>query len=285
MKVMERAAVDGLELEYELRGSGASCPAPIQWGVSATWAEPVLEEPTLADSYRLLSYHRAGFGGSSPIEGPVTMADHAEHCRLLMRQPRDRAGAHRRSFLERRDRPAARARRARGGPHRSSRWTRRGRLHRRSCKRHSARSSSSSRSSATAPATRKARSTRSSAASSAPTTATRSSRDSPAPSTRRFPTQTRSSPRSCRHSGRPWSLTEKDAKRITQPVLVVVGENSAPHLPGATRAPALLASERRALRAPRGDAPPPSAEREGMAEARASFFARHPLPTSTGPSK
>ena len=56
----------------------------IHWGVSATWAEPLLDEPALAGRYRLLSYHRAGFGGSSTIEGPVSIADHAEHCRLLM---------------------------------------------------------------------------------------------------------------------------------------------------------------------------------------------------------
>ena len=82
---MERAPVDGLELEYELRGSGEPVVL-IHWGVSATWAEPLLEEPALADRYRLLSYHRAGFGSSSPIEGPVSMADHARHCLLLMRQ-------------------------------------------------------------------------------------------------------------------------------------------------------------------------------------------------------
>lgn len=85
MRVMERAAVNGLELEYELRGAGEPVVL-VHWGVSATWAEPLLDEPALADRYRLLSYHRAGFGGSSPIEGPVTMAGHARHCLLLMRE-------------------------------------------------------------------------------------------------------------------------------------------------------------------------------------------------------
>jgi pimeloyl-ACP methyl ester carboxylesterase len=47
---------------------------------------PLLDEPALADRFRLLAYHRAGFGGSSSIDGPVTMSDHAEHCRLLMRE-------------------------------------------------------------------------------------------------------------------------------------------------------------------------------------------------------
>ncbi len=84
MKVMERATVDGLELAYELRGSGEPVVL-IHWGVSAAWAEPLLEEPALAHGFRLLTYHRAGFGDSSPIEGPVSIADHAEHCRLLMR--------------------------------------------------------------------------------------------------------------------------------------------------------------------------------------------------------
>ena len=54
----------------------------IHWGVGVVWAQPLLDEPALADGYRLLSYHRAGFAGNSQIEG----TDHAEHCRLLMRQ-------------------------------------------------------------------------------------------------------------------------------------------------------------------------------------------------------
>ena len=53
MRAMERATVDGLELEYELRGSGEPVVL-IHWGVSATWAEPLLDEPALADRFRLL---------------------------------------------------------------------------------------------------------------------------------------------------------------------------------------------------------------------------------------
>jgi pimeloyl-ACP methyl ester carboxylesterase len=82
---MERAAIDGVELEYRLRGSGEPVVL-IHWGVSATWAEPLMNEPALADRYRLLSYHRAGFAGSDRIEGPISIGDHAAHCALLMRQ-------------------------------------------------------------------------------------------------------------------------------------------------------------------------------------------------------
>jgi pimeloyl-ACP methyl ester carboxylesterase len=81
---MERAAVDGLELEYELRGSGAPVVL-IHWGVSAVWAEPLMDEPALAGRCRLLSYHRAGFAGSERIDGPLSLADHAAHCARLMR--------------------------------------------------------------------------------------------------------------------------------------------------------------------------------------------------------
>jgi pimeloyl-ACP methyl ester carboxylesterase len=80
---MERAAVDGVELDYELRGTGEPVVL-IHWGVSATWAEPLLEQDALSDHYCLLNYHRAGFGGSSKVEAPISLADHAEHCRLLM---------------------------------------------------------------------------------------------------------------------------------------------------------------------------------------------------------
>jgi pimeloyl-ACP methyl ester carboxylesterase len=80
---MKHATIDGLGLEYELRGAGDPVVL-IHWGVSATWAEPLLDEPALADRHRLMRYHRAGFAGSSAIDGPVTVALHAEHCRLLM---------------------------------------------------------------------------------------------------------------------------------------------------------------------------------------------------------
>jgi pimeloyl-ACP methyl ester carboxylesterase len=58
----------------------------IHWGVASAFAEPLLAEPALADAHQLLTYHRAGFGRSARVDGPLTIADHARHCRLLMRQ-------------------------------------------------------------------------------------------------------------------------------------------------------------------------------------------------------
>lgn len=81
---MDRAQLGEVELAYALRGSGEPVVL-VHWGISAAWSRPLLEAPALS-GYRLLSYHRAGFGRSSRPQGPLTLADHAAHCRQLMRQ-------------------------------------------------------------------------------------------------------------------------------------------------------------------------------------------------------
>ena len=83
MERMDRADIGGTELEYELRGAGEPVVL-VHWGVCARWAAPLLEAPALG-GYRRLVYHRAGFGGSSRVAGPISMAEHAKHCVLLMR--------------------------------------------------------------------------------------------------------------------------------------------------------------------------------------------------------
>jgi pimeloyl-ACP methyl ester carboxylesterase len=60
---MELAAIDGIEVEYELRGSGEPVVV-IHWGVSARWAEPLLAEPILAERYRVLRIWARGVFGA-----------------------------------------------------------------------------------------------------------------------------------------------------------------------------------------------------------------------------
>jgi pimeloyl-ACP methyl ester carboxylesterase len=85
--MLNTIGVNGTELEYQLRGTSAGEPVVlIHWGVAATWAEPLLDQPALASRYRLLSYHRAGFAGSGPLHGPPAIAAHAAHCQRLMRE-------------------------------------------------------------------------------------------------------------------------------------------------------------------------------------------------------
>ena len=80
---MERVAIDGLELEYELIGSGEPVVL-IHWGLCAWWAQPLLAEPALADRFALLRYHRAGFAESDGVPGPIGLAEHAAHCARLL---------------------------------------------------------------------------------------------------------------------------------------------------------------------------------------------------------
>ncbi|HEV8600891.1 MAG TPA: alpha/beta hydrolase [Gemmatimonadales bacterium] len=80
---MDRAALEGIELEYEIRGAGDSVVL-IHPGHFADWFTPLLDEPALTDRYRVVSYHRVGCAGSSRVAGPVSLAQHAAHCRSLM---------------------------------------------------------------------------------------------------------------------------------------------------------------------------------------------------------
>jgi pimeloyl-ACP methyl ester carboxylesterase len=278
MKEMERAAVDGVELEYELRGSGEPVVL-IHWGVSATWAEPLLEEPALAGRFRLLTYHRAGFGGSSSIEGPLSMADHAEHCRLLMRH----LGIERAHIVGHSSSVAVALQLALDAPDTA----------------HTLVSMDAAR---PVPATEVQAAFvrgfvepavaryRAGDPEGAVDTFFRGvfGPDYRGPLERGLPRafdQAVSDADAFFSQELPalqcWSFTQKDASRVTQPVLAVIGENSAPtfperrelllswlpnvepfDLPGATHLLHLQNSQ-------------------GMAESLASFYARHPLPAST----
>lgn len=82
---MDRAALDGgVELEYEIRGAGEPVVL-IHPGHFAVWFAPLLDQPALTKRYRMLRYHRIGCAGSSHIAGAVSMAQQAAHCRSLLR--------------------------------------------------------------------------------------------------------------------------------------------------------------------------------------------------------
>jgi pimeloyl-ACP methyl ester carboxylesterase len=81
---LERAALDGVELDYEVRGTGEPVML-VHAGVCADWFKGLMEEPALAGGHRLVRYHRVGYAGSSRLPGPVSIADQAAHCRSLMR--------------------------------------------------------------------------------------------------------------------------------------------------------------------------------------------------------
>jgi pimeloyl-ACP methyl ester carboxylesterase len=72
---MKRAQVNGVELEYEVIGSGE--PVLFISPVLADGFLPLLSEPALVDRYQLIRYHKRGWVGSTHTSPPVSIATHA----------------------------------------------------------------------------------------------------------------------------------------------------------------------------------------------------------------
>ena len=92
---MEIAQVNGVELEYEVVGSGE--PVLLISPVLADGFLPLLSEPALADRYQLIRYHKRGWVGSTHTPPPVSIADHAADAAALLRHlgvPRGHIAGH-----------------------------------------------------------------------------------------------------------------------------------------------------------------------------------------------
>ena len=71
---MDRAKVNGVELEYEVRGAGE--PVLLIDMLIPDCFVPLVREPALADGHRLIRYHKRGWIGSTHTPPPLTIADH-----------------------------------------------------------------------------------------------------------------------------------------------------------------------------------------------------------------
>jgi pimeloyl-ACP methyl ester carboxylesterase len=83
-RAMSRAVLDGVELEYEIRGVGTPVVL-VHAGVFAAWYQPLLNELTMNGGYRVLTYNRVGYAGSSRLPGSVSLGQQAAHLASLMR--------------------------------------------------------------------------------------------------------------------------------------------------------------------------------------------------------
>jgi pimeloyl-ACP methyl ester carboxylesterase len=79
---MDRAKVNGVELEYEVRGAGE--PVLLIDMLIADCFVPLLPEPSLAEAYQLIRYHKRGWVGSTHTPAPVTIEDHAADAAALL---------------------------------------------------------------------------------------------------------------------------------------------------------------------------------------------------------
>lgn len=86
---METATVNGVELEYDVAGSGE--PVLLISPVVADGFLPLVSERALASRYRLITYHKRGWAGSTHTSPPVSIADHAADAAALL----DFLGVHR----------------------------------------------------------------------------------------------------------------------------------------------------------------------------------------------
>jgi pimeloyl-ACP methyl ester carboxylesterase len=80
---MERVSVNGAELEVAVQGSGETIVFIHGAGFADSYL-PLAIDPAVRDHYRTVRYRRRGFGGSSPVDGPMPVAAHASDCRALL---------------------------------------------------------------------------------------------------------------------------------------------------------------------------------------------------------
>jgi pimeloyl-ACP methyl ester carboxylesterase len=79
---MESVEVNGVKLEYEVRGAGE--PVLLIDMLIADCFVPLLPEPALAHRYQLIRYHKRGWVGSTHTPPPVTIGDHAADAAALL---------------------------------------------------------------------------------------------------------------------------------------------------------------------------------------------------------
>jgi pimeloyl-ACP methyl ester carboxylesterase len=80
---MKRAQIGGIELEYEIRGTGDPVVL-IHGSFIADGLRPLLAEPSLTEHCQVFLYYRRGFAGSTHLDGPISMAQQAADCRAFL---------------------------------------------------------------------------------------------------------------------------------------------------------------------------------------------------------
>ena len=92
-QVMERTSLrtlrvdtDGAQLEIRARGEGE--PVVFIHGSMPDECAAVVKEPALVKHFRVIDYHRRGWGRQSPAVGPVSIGQGVEDCKAILRHLR-----------------------------------------------------------------------------------------------------------------------------------------------------------------------------------------------------
>jgi pimeloyl-ACP methyl ester carboxylesterase len=70
-------------LEYQQLGTGEPLVL-IHAAVVGDFFSPLVKEPALAERYHIVTYHRAGYGNSSRLTGPMSTRDQAAHTLMIL---------------------------------------------------------------------------------------------------------------------------------------------------------------------------------------------------------
>ena len=81
---MQRARVNGTDLEYVVQGTGEPVVL-IHGALIADAYAPLCAEPALAAGFQLVRYHRRGYAGSARAAAPFGIAQQAADCLALLR--------------------------------------------------------------------------------------------------------------------------------------------------------------------------------------------------------
>jgi pimeloyl-ACP methyl ester carboxylesterase len=80
---MDRVSINGAELEVAVHGEGEAIVFVHGAGFADSYAA-LADNPAVRDHYQTIRYRRRGFGGSSPVNGPMTVSAHATDCSSLL---------------------------------------------------------------------------------------------------------------------------------------------------------------------------------------------------------
>jgi len=82
LQAMERVQINGVAVA--IRDVGAGEPVVFVHGAMDDECAAVLTEPLLASRYRLIDYHRRGWGNSERLTAPLSIEQQAADCRAVM---------------------------------------------------------------------------------------------------------------------------------------------------------------------------------------------------------
>ena len=76
---MKRVQLNGADIEYDVRGSGAPVVF-IHGAILSDGFVPVIEQTGIAENFRIVNYRRRGYAGSSRAPAGMTMQGWAGDC-------------------------------------------------------------------------------------------------------------------------------------------------------------------------------------------------------------